>query len=578
MAHRFLFEVRDPGRAESESVAQHLAQLDLRLIYSSSRVRLFANQPDAMRRWGKTVAFGHLFERDATPLPGADRSGILDIRCPAEVLQHYWGSYSLCFESDDRVEIMRDPSGMLPCYYGSWDDIFYVASDVPLLCEASGQQPAIDWHELGRTLYVNGLPQRTTALAGIFQLLPGMTLKIVKGRAEETIIWSPWTCVDRQAPNLNTFRQIVLDCITAWATQFPSILIGVSGGLDSSIVALGARHHAELHAFTIATGDPRGDERSFARGLARALNIPLFEATYDLSEVDISRSSFIHAPRPGGRAQLQAYDKLLVDLAKRHSANAFFSGVGGDNVFYLSNSARPLVDRYLMGGTLTDLRSTLLDICRLTGSTPWQVFRQVLQIPRVPGPKYHWRPNAELLAPAVIDHFKEEQLTHPWLEGPVDSLPGKAAHIAMIIRAQGYMEAQDRRFPFDPVHPLMSQPIIEACLSVPSWEACRGGSDRSFTRRAFTGDLPPTVIERRIKGGPDHFALQILRSHLPAIRTRLMDGALLRNHIVDGRALEMALTEASLASGGHYTRILSLLDTEAWIDGWSTADLRPSWL
>src|SRR3546814_2589778 len=112
-----------------------------------------------------------------------------------------------------------------------------------------------------------------------------------------------------------------------------------------------------------------------------------------------------------------------------------------------------------MGGTLTDLRSTLLDICRLTGSTPWQVFRQVLQIPRVPGPKYHWRPNAELLAPAVIDHFKEEQLTHPWLEGPVDSLPGKAAHIAMIIRAQGYMEAQDRRFPFDPVHPLMSQPI-----------------------------------------------------------------------------------------------------------------------
>src|SRR3546814_15989068 len=93
-----------------------------------------------MRRWGKTVAFGHLFERDATPLPGADRSGILDIRCPAEVLQHYWGSYSLCFESDDRVEIMRDPSGMLPCYYGSWDDIFYVASDVPLLCERSEER------------------------------------------------------------------------------------------------------------------------------------------------------------------------------------------------------------------------------------------------------------------------------------------------------------------------------------------------------------------------------------------------------------------------------------------------------
>src|SRR3546814_11449098 len=117
-----------------------------------------------------------------------------------------------------------------------------------------------------------------------------------------------------------------------------------------------------------------------------------------------------------------------------------------------------------MGGTLTDLRSTLLDICRLTGSTPWQVFRQVLQIPRVPGPKYHWRPNAELLAPAVIDHFKEEQLTHPWLAGPVDSLPGKAAHIAMTIRAQGYMVAQERHVPCDPATPLLTPPTREGGL------------------------------------------------------------------------------------------------------------------
>src|SRR3546814_12926241 len=115
----------------------------------------------------------------------------------------------------------------------------------------------------------------------------------------------------------------------------------------------------------------------------------------------MSRSSCLHAPRPGGRWQLQAYDKLLVDRAKRHSANAFFSGVGGDNVFYLSNSARPLVDRSLMGGTLTDLRSTLLDICRLTGSTPWQVFRQLLPLPRLPGPKYHWRPNADIYRTGV---------------------------------------------------------------------------------------------------------------------------------------------------------------------------------
>src|SRR3546814_14782031 len=80
-------------------------------------------------------------------------------------------------------------------------------------------------------------------------------------------------------------------------------------------------------AFTIFAGDARGDERSYARDLASTLDIPLTEARYDLSAVDILRSSFIHAPRPGGRAQLQAYDKLLVYLAHHYAADALFSRV-----------------------------------------------------------------------------------------------------------------------------------------------------------------------------------------------------------------------------------------------------------
>src|SRR3546814_7101618 len=116
------------------------------------------------------------------------------------------------------------------------------------------------------------------------------------------------------------------------------------------------------------------------------------------------------------------------------------------------------------------------------------------------------------------------------------------------------MEAQDCRFPFEPGHPLVSQPIVEACLSVPSWEACRGGSDRSFARRSFARDLPASVIERRVKGGPDQFALQILRTQLPTIRARLLEGVLVRNHVADKSAIEAALTEASLSKGDSYTQ------------------------
>ena len=576
MARRFLLEIRSPGRMAPEAAHRMLGS-GFQLAYSSERVRLFTNHADAVWKMRKGVAFGHLFRRqvplqhDTTPLR------LLDLNSPADALHNYWGAYILCLEDGQGALIARDPSGILPCYYAFRDGVFYAASDAVLLFEASGQQPVIDWHALGWMLYVNGLPQRTTTLSGVQQLLPGMLLKVEGEKVEETMCWSPWPHVNHPPPDLETFRQLILDCIAAWAAQFPSILIGVSGGLDSSIVALGARHRARLHAFTISTNDARGDERPYARDLARALEIPLTEGSYDLGAVDIARSSFIHAPRPGGSAQLQAYDKLLVDLTRRHAADAFFSGIGGDNIFYLTSSARSLVDRYLAHGTPAQLWSTCSDICKLTGATPWQVVKQAFQIPRAAGPKYQWRPNALLLEQQLIEDFQDKLLTHPWLDGPSDSLPGKAAHVAMLVRAQGYMEAQDRRFPFEPVHPLMSQPIVEACLSIPSWEACLGGVERSFARRAFAHDLPPSVIARRIKGGPDYFAVQILRAELPSIRERLLDGGLVRNHIVHKPEMESLLTEAGLSRGAAYTHILSLLDTEAWIDGWSTADLRPSW-
>src|SRR3546814_19534429 len=81
-------------------------------------------------------------------------------------------------------------------------------------------------------------------------------------------------------------------------------------------------------AFTIFAGDARGDERSYARDLASTPDIPLTEAGYDLAAVDLLRSSFIHAPRPGGRAQLPAYDKLPLELPHPYQAEPSFYGLG----------------------------------------------------------------------------------------------------------------------------------------------------------------------------------------------------------------------------------------------------------
>src|SRR3546814_3376119 len=111
----------------------------------------------------------------------------------------------------------------------------------------------------------------------------------------------------------------------------------------------------------------RTDTRFPYTTLFRSLGIPLVGGHYAAAAVDIARPSLAHRPLPGGMAQLQSYDAVVIDTVASLGASAFMSGVGGDNVFHLTRSARPLVDRLLtVGPTLGALR-TLRDICAITG-------------------------------------------------------------------------------------------------------------------------------------------------------------------------------------------------------------------
>jgi asparagine synthase (glutamine-hydrolysing) len=221
------------------------------------------------------------------------------------------------------------------------------------------------------------------------------------------------------------------------------------------------------------------------------------------------------------------------------------------------------------GPTLGAAR-TLRDICRITGASPLTVIREAIRVPRRPGPKYHWPTDLRLLDPTAVAHLAGRPFDHPWLDPPDDCLPGKHAHVATIVRAHAYLECHDRRWAFASVHPLLSQPILELALATPSWAACEDGVDRARARRAFATDLPTVIAQRRLKGGPDGFALKLLRTQLPAIRERLLDGRLVGERLVDRQALERALTEQSLMHGRDYTRLLQFLDTEAWADHWLT--------
>src|SRR3546814_13961836 len=125
--------------------------------------------------------------------------------------------------------------------------------------------------------------------------------------------------------------------------SYGAVGVGVSGALDSAIRASSLDRRIDVSGLTISTGDALGDETPYAAALCEALGIPLVGGHYAAAAVDIARPSLAHRPLPGGMAQLQSYDAVVIDPVASLGASAFMSGVGGDHVFHLTPSDRKSV-------------------------------------------------------------------------------------------------------------------------------------------------------------------------------------------------------------------------------------------
>jgi asparagine synthase (glutamine-hydrolysing) len=361
----------------------------------------------------------------------------------------------------------------------------------------------------------------------------------------------------------------VTQCVQGWASTCGKLVLSVSGGLDSSIVAacLKGAGAPDVHCVTMFGDDAEGDEREYARGLCEALGLPLTECHYRVEDVDIGAPLGAHQPRPFGRTQSYAYEQAHLAVARNIGADAFMTGNGGDNVFGYSQSAAAIADRVMSEGVGPGLFGTLRDVCRQTGCSMIEAGLSALRTGRA-APSYRWRPIEDLLHPDILESLRALELTHSWLEAPPGSLPGKAAHIAALLRVLPNLHpGRSQHAPV--LNPLVSQPVMEACLAIPSWQWRAGGFDRAVARAAFRGDLPDLIARRRGKGGPSGFTVQLLAHYRPAIRERLLDGHLAAQRIIDAQAVERVLADERPIIGEERTRLLTFLSVEAWLGFWA---------
>ncbi|HEX7791262.1 MAG TPA: asparagine synthase-related protein, partial [Afipia sp.] len=332
----------------------------------------------------RTVIIGHLFtrarpSRRVTNLQAIGSEKLLADRGRV-LLTQYWGGYVMVHEcADGRIMVLRDPSGILPCYVRCDDMGVTVAGDVADL--AAPGPGRVDYPEVVRLLASGDARGRRTCIAGVDELIAGECLVVGPRDIRTDIWWTPW---DHVAPIKNMaatevparLRETISDCVGAWAECFPSILLGVSGGLDSSIVAAAAAPRASrLTCLTLFGPDPDGDERRYARTLTGALGLDLREMPRQIKDVDVARAPSPHHPWPVAPIGKLTNDAIHGRIAQGLVIDAHFSGNGGDGIFCSTRSAVPFLDRYLAEGPSIGLADTLRDICVVTGADRMTVLR-----------------------------------------------------------------------------------------------------------------------------------------------------------------------------------------------------------
>ena len=181
-------------------------------------------------------------------------------------------------------------------------------------------------------------------------------------------------------------------------------------------------------------------------------------------------------------------------------------------------------------------------------------------------------PRADFLTPDALPPLPDP---HPWLSYP-GMPPGKREQMFSLVAVQPSLFDQDRECIAPIRYPLLSQPLVELCLRIPSWMWIARGQNRAVARAAFADLLPPTVLHRRTKGDFTGLLGALYRKHRPAMIPLLLDGWLAQHHLVDRPALEHYLRAQGSVSDDRFHRVLELANVELWARSWlATGLVRP---
>jgi asparagine synthase (glutamine-hydrolysing) len=550
------------------------------------------------------VVVGTLFrraEKHCDISPGATRA-ISALNAPEtyrilatrgqHLITSYWGRY-VAFLSDSQTStlfVVKDPFGRLPCFNTKIESVSVFFSSLSDCLRLVLRTFTLNWAYIRRRVAVSTCGYRETALNEISQVCGGDRLDIRNGTQSRTLLWQPTSIADSASLEDPTriseeMRATAAVCTSAWLSGHGHALHRLSGGLDSSIV-LACMSHADsscrITCVTYFRPGGNSDERPWAHLATQRADCEHVEHAREphLNFEQLSRMVPLpHPPDDLAFLELSDYEH---DLAEQKHATAIFSGEGGDAVLGSYSARFAASDFFRHRGFDHALFNIGMRVAMTFDASVWRVLMDAVR-------RRHDRPNQEdltLLRDARLlvnkDVFASaatevSQHRHPWLYSENTT--------AARFETLGFCQLNDpyyepTRSPdkcgAEPIFPLLSQPFVELCLRIPSYMHFQSGQDRGLARQAFSSWVPAKILSRRWKDRAQGFTEEILFHSRAFARELLLDGLLVKEKLLDARAVEFALSGLRAKNSVSVGEILDHIVTEAWLRTWCGSQLSPS--
>lgn len=436
-----------------------------------------------------------------------------------------------------------------------------------------------------------------TFFKGIHKVRPGHSLLIdlPTGTKTDTRYWEPDFTVDThhtEAYFVETLQSLLDDAVRLQLRSDVPLGLTLSGGLDSSIVAmLAARHSGEkIRAFTGAFSEgPEFDETAYARQVADACGAELEVISPAPSDfIDLLPKLVYHMDEPMAGPGL--FPQYMVARRAAQSVKVLLGGQGGDEIFggyaryvvaYLEQAVKgAMFETNDEGEHIVSLKSILPNLPSLRNYGPllrrfWEegLFepmdrRYFRLVDRSQGDRgaFSAEFNSGFDGERIWSRFR-----HVFNQPRTLSYYNKMVHFDLVASLPALLHVEDRMSAACSIEsrvPLLDRRIVDLIASMPPGLKFRGAEMKHILKKAVAGLVPPAILARKDKMGfpvPLHiWAREGLRDFF---RDILLSSACRNRGLFDLRRVE-ALIDREDAYG---RKLWGLINLELWfqtfIDG-----------